>query len=127
MSDTSSYGLRELAHKYYLGELGYEAYRLERTHLLDRLTLEDDEDISESITRPMPQKSDASHASGFRWLRSLLILLVLLISIIAIIWLLKPGWLEHSQARLSYGIEVTMINNNQPGCNNTEEYEYING
>jgi len=105
MSDTSSYGLRELAHKYYLGELSYEAYRLERTHLLDRLTLEDDEDISESITRPMPQKSDASRTSGSSWQRSLLILIVLLISIVAIIWLMKPGWLVLSQAPSSYGIE----------------------
>jgi hypothetical protein len=113
MSNTSSYGLRELAHKYYQGELSYDSYRQERTQLLDRLTLRDDEEISEPITRPMPEKSDASSASGFRWLRSLLILIVLLTSIVAIIWLMKPGWLALYQARMSYGIEVTMINNTQ--------------
>lgn len=127
MSDTSSYGLRELAHKYYMGELSYELYRHQRTQLLDGLTQQDDDDSIEPATRPMQEKPGASQASGFRWPHSLLILIMLLLTILVIIWLTKPGWLVTSKARMHNGTKITMINVNQPGCNDTEGYANING
>ena len=110
MSDGRSYGLRELAHRYYTGELSFESYRRERTQLLDRLTLELDDDASEPVTQPMLAKPGVPHASGWRRVSSLLMLIVLIMIIIAIIWMFKPEWFAFSRLQVSDINEIGMLN-----------------
>jgi len=65
MTDADGTFLRELAHRYYSGELDYASYRHARTELLDQLTRAVD-DLDSEITRPMPKKSRARRDSTRR-------------------------------------------------------------
>ena len=111
MSDGRGYGIRELAHKYYTGELSFESYRRQRTQLLDRLTRMHDDDASEPITQPMLAKPGVPHASGLSRVPSLLILIVLIMIIIAFIWLFKPDWFALSRLQVSDMYELSDICN----------------
>lgn len=93
MTHASSTGLRELAHRYYLGELSYEAYRDERTRLLDSLTGQPgDEDTSREDTQPMPDKTRLMGASSKHRRRPFWIFVAILIMIAALLWLTNTEW-----------------------------------
>lgn len=93
MTVTATTGLRELAQKYYLGELSYEVYRSERTRLLDNLTGQaGDDDTSREITQPMPDKTRLMEPSSGRRRRSLWIFIAILAMIAALLWLMNTEW-----------------------------------
>ena len=108
MSEANSSGLRELAHRYYTGELSYESYRSERTSLLDGLTQPSAYLMSTSDTRPMSEKTHVAPASSRRrhpvWI---LIMIVVLIAVL--IWLLKSGWMTISLAAMQPGAAETSV------------------
>ena len=92
MTDANNTGLRELANRYYLGELSFGAYRNERTRLLDHLTGQDcNEDAGEENTQPMPDKMTLRKTSTSRWLRSLWIVITILIMIAAVFLLINTS------------------------------------
>jgi hypothetical protein len=108
VSEADSSGLRELAHRYYTGELSYESYRSERTSLLDRLTQQSAYQMSTSNTRPMLEKTRVVPVSSRRrhpvWI---LILIVVLIAVL--IWLLRSGWMTISLAAMQLGAAETSV------------------
>ena len=93
MGDTGNKGLRELAQEYYQGKLSYEAYRSERTQLLDRITDQADADKTNVSNTgrtlemtEMMRTTDQTQAVYLRWQRRLWILLIVLITILVLIW-----------------------------------------
>ena len=93
MTVTNTTGLRELAHRYYLGELSYEAYRNDRTRLLDSMTGQaGDDDASRENTQPMPDKTRLMEASSKRRYRPLWIFLAILVMIATLLWQMNKEW-----------------------------------
>ncbi len=97
MTVANTAGLRELAHRYYVGELSYESYRDERTRLLDRLTGQaGDDDTSRDDTQPMPDKTRLMKASSKQRRRPLWLFMAILAMIAALVWLMNTEWLSVS-------------------------------
>jgi len=90
VSEAKSTDLRELAHRYYTGELSFESYRIKRTSLLDRLTQQSTYQMSTSDTRPMQERTRVMLVSS-RWRRPVWILIMIVVLIAVLIWLLKSG------------------------------------
>jgi hypothetical protein len=135
MDNTSNKGLRELAHKYYKGELSYESYRSERTRLLDKLTGATGTDEStRRIVQSLYRPHEAAESPGNKYVfprylsGKLWLLLVILTAILVVAWAMVSGWFPLSLTQLepTYA-SVTPACPELTRIKASEQYKHSNG
>lgn len=100
MTETRNSELRKLARRHYDGELDYEAYRMERTQMLDTLTRIADGDgragtriQNEAQAEAAQHRGQQEHGTRIAGMRRMAwVLMAVLVALVLLILAVTAGW-----------------------------------